>query len=161
MRPVRGQSCSLWPTGQGVRVDAGFHSGNVISPFYDSMLAKVVVWGRDRAQATQRMEAALRNTWVVGPPTNIPLLKDTMHISLEARRLGNRLPRLENLPQPAPLNLERGAVAVSSLVASTRTCTLVSRDTCRMACGRTVVAIRYVAKLEKKRVYAGRRTLKV
>ena len=107
--------CS-WPTGQGVRVDAGFHSGNVISPFYDSMLAKVVVWGRDRAQATQRMEAALRNTWVVGPPTNIPLLKDIYATSrwkrgdLETGFLG-----LENLPQPAPLNLERGAVAATCL----------------------------------------------
>ena len=107
--------CS-WPTGRGVRVDAGFTSGNVISPFYDSMLAKVVVWGRDRTQATQRMNAALRNTWVVGPPNNIPLLKDVFSTSRwRSGELETGFLELEKLPQPAPLNLSKGALAATCL----------------------------------------------
>lgn len=105
-----------WPVGRGVRVDSGFTSGNVISPFYDSMLAKVVVWGRDRTQATQRMTAALRNTWVVGPPTNIPLLKDIYAAPRwNSGELETGFLELENLPQPAPLNLERGAMVATCL----------------------------------------------
>ena len=108
------------------------------------MLAKVVVWGRDRAQATQRMEAALRNTWVVGPPTNIPLLKDIYATSrwkrgdLETGFLG-----LENLPQPAPLNLERGASR--NLLGGFNAHMPWSREIPAGWRGRTVVAIRYVA----------------
>lgn len=105
-----------WPTGRGVRVDAGFETANTISPFYDAMLAKIVVWGTSRAQATQRMQAALAHTWVVGPATNIPLLKDIFttarwhQAELETGFLG-----LEGLPKPPPLNLESGAVVATCL----------------------------------------------
>jgi len=57
------------------RVDTGFGEGDVVTPFYDSMIAKLIVWGRDRAQALARLEAALRDTHIVGPVTNVAFLR--------------------------------------------------------------------------------------
>src|SRR4051812_291955 len=53
------------PTGPGVRVDTGMSVGDVISPAYDSMVAKVIAWGRDRPEALARLRCALRDTTVV------------------------------------------------------------------------------------------------
>jgi acetyl/propionyl-CoA carboxylase alpha subunit/acetyl-CoA carboxylase carboxyltransferase component len=53
------------PTGPGVRVDTGFSEGDVIPPQYDSMIAKVIAWGRDRPEALARLRCALRETTVV------------------------------------------------------------------------------------------------
>jgi acetyl-CoA carboxylase biotin carboxylase subunit len=55
--------------GPGVRVDTFIESGTVIPPFYDSMIAKLIVWDNDRAAAIARAERALRETTVVGVPT--------------------------------------------------------------------------------------------
>ena len=57
------------PAGPGVRVDTFLESGSVIPPFYDSMVAKIVVWDTDRAAAIARAERALAETNVVGVPT--------------------------------------------------------------------------------------------
>jgi acetyl-CoA carboxylase, biotin carboxylase subunit len=61
------------PEGEGVRVDAGYAEGDVVSPYYDPMLAKLIVVGADRAQAITRAEAALKDFRVEGIKTNIPL----------------------------------------------------------------------------------------
>ncbi|MET0863859.1 MAG: biotin/lipoyl-containing protein, partial [Nakamurella sp.] len=53
------------PTGPGVRVDTGIATGDAISPDYDSMIAKIIAWGRDRAEAMARLRVALRGTTVV------------------------------------------------------------------------------------------------
>ncbi|MCV2489275.1 ATP-grasp domain-containing protein [Geodermatophilus sp. YIM 151500] len=53
------------PTGPGVRVDTGMGVGDVIPPEYDSMIAKVIAWGRDRPEALARLRCALRETTVV------------------------------------------------------------------------------------------------
>ncbi|MCY7366468.1 MAG: ATP-grasp domain-containing protein, partial [Frankiaceae bacterium] len=53
------------PTGPGVRVDTGISVGDVIPPDYDSMVAKVIAWGRDRPEALARLRCALRETTVV------------------------------------------------------------------------------------------------
>src|SRR4051794_25080490 len=53
------------PTGPGVRVDTGMSVGDVIPPTYDSMVAKVIAWGRDRPEALARLRVALRDTTVV------------------------------------------------------------------------------------------------
>ena len=53
------------PTGPGVRVDTGISVGDVIPPDYDSMVAKIIAWGRDRPEALARLRVALRETTVV------------------------------------------------------------------------------------------------
>lgn len=58
-----------------VRVDTGFGEGDEVSPFYDSMIAKLIVWGEDRAQALARLDAALRDTHLMGLHTNVAFLR--------------------------------------------------------------------------------------
>jgi acetyl-CoA carboxylase, biotin carboxylase subunit len=64
--------------GPGVRIDTFIESGTVIPPFYDSMIAKLVVWDNDRAAAIARAERALRETTVVGVPTTRDLALDVL-----------------------------------------------------------------------------------
>ncbi len=59
----------------GVRVDSGVREGDAISPFYDPMIAKLIVWGADRNQALSRMAQALSEFHIVGLATNIAFLK--------------------------------------------------------------------------------------
>ncbi|MDP4300312.1 acetyl/propionyl/methylcrotonyl-CoA carboxylase subunit alpha [Leptothrix discophora] len=58
-----------------LRVDAGVREGDAISPHYDSMVAKLLVWGEDRAQALARLDAALAQTRIVGLQTNVAFLR--------------------------------------------------------------------------------------
>ena len=62
----------LPPGGTGVRVDGGVYDSYVIPPFYDPLIAKLIVWGRDRDEAVGRMERALHEFAVAGVKTNIP-----------------------------------------------------------------------------------------
>ena len=59
-----------WPGGTGIRVDSGIESGSVVSPHYDSMVAKLIAHGPTRAEAARRLADALRATVLVGPLTN-------------------------------------------------------------------------------------------
>jgi acetyl-CoA carboxylase biotin carboxylase subunit len=58
------------PGGPGVRWDAGVETGDEVTLYYDSMLAKLIVWAPDRAQALDRMDRALGELIVAGLPTN-------------------------------------------------------------------------------------------
>jgi 3-methylcrotonyl-CoA carboxylase alpha subunit len=58
-----------------VRIDSGFAQGDTISPFYDPMIAKLIVWGADRREALTRMVAALQACRVAGVATNIGFLQ--------------------------------------------------------------------------------------
>ncbi|HEY2766867.1 MAG TPA: acetyl-CoA carboxylase biotin carboxylase subunit [Solirubrobacteraceae bacterium] len=60
------------PTGPGVRVDSGVGAGGEVSPMYDPMVAKLIVWDADRAQATRRMLRALSEYEIEGLRTLIP-----------------------------------------------------------------------------------------
>ncbi|MDA1329510.1 MAG: acetyl-CoA carboxylase biotin carboxylase subunit [Chloroflexi bacterium] len=60
------------PTGPGVRVDTGVYAGFQISPYYDSLISKLVVRGETRGQAILRMRRALEEYKIVGVLTNIP-----------------------------------------------------------------------------------------
>jgi 3-methylcrotonyl-CoA carboxylase alpha subunit len=57
------------------RIDRGFDEGDAISPHYDSMIAKLIVWGDTRAQALARLDAALAQTHIVGLATNVAFLR--------------------------------------------------------------------------------------
>ena len=62
----------LPPGGFGVRIDSAAYPGYQISPFYDSMIAKVIVWGKDRTEAIERMKRALGEFVIEGVHTTIP-----------------------------------------------------------------------------------------
>ncbi|MGA9175593.1 MAG: acetyl-CoA carboxylase biotin carboxylase subunit [Thermoactinomyces sp.] len=66
------------PGGYGVRVDSAVYQGFEISPFYDSMVAKLIVWGKDREEAIQRMKRALDEFIVEGIITTIPFHRKLM-----------------------------------------------------------------------------------
>jgi acetyl-CoA carboxylase, biotin carboxylase subunit len=68
----------ILPTGPGVRVDTGVYPGFEITPFYDPMIAKLIVWGETRAQAILRMRRALEEYRIIGVRTNIPFHQTLM-----------------------------------------------------------------------------------
>jgi pyruvate carboxylase subunit A len=61
------------PGGPGVRVDSGVYAGYTIPPYYDSMIAKLIVWGNDREEAIARGRRSLLEYVVGGVKTNIPI----------------------------------------------------------------------------------------
>ncbi|RAH99746.1 3-methylcrotonyl-CoA carboxylase [Acuticoccus sediminis] len=73
--PATGQLTTLrLPDGEGVRVDTGVAEGDRITPHYDPMIAKLIVWGPDRASALARLSRALGETRVAGSVTNVAFL---------------------------------------------------------------------------------------
>ena len=62
-----------WPGGPGVRVDTHAHTGYDMPASFASLLAKLIVWGRDRNEAVRRLDAALSETMILGVDTLIPL----------------------------------------------------------------------------------------
>ena len=71
-------SAYLPPGGMGVRVDSGVYTGCQISPYYDSLIAKLITWGHTRQEAIQRMERALSEFHIRGVKTTIPFLQQLM-----------------------------------------------------------------------------------
>ncbi len=63
-----------WPEGPRRRYEFGFDEGDEITPFYDPMIAKVIVWDESRPRAIQKMIQVLRDSVVFGVHTNIPYL---------------------------------------------------------------------------------------
>jgi acetyl/propionyl-CoA carboxylase alpha subunit len=63
------------PSGPGVRVDSGVAQGDRVNGQFDSMIAKLVVWGPDRPQATARLSQALEDFVILGCRTNLPFLQ--------------------------------------------------------------------------------------
>ncbi|MFD2766237.1 acetyl-CoA carboxylase biotin carboxylase subunit [Micromonospora eburnea] len=66
------------PTGEGVRVDSGYVAGNTVTPFYDSLMAKLIVSGRDRTEAVERARAAVAQFEIVGPKNNVPFFAELL-----------------------------------------------------------------------------------
>ena len=61
-----------WPEGPGIRVDSHLYAGYEIPPYYDSLLAKLIVWGEDRTEALSRARQALADCRIEGVKTNLP-----------------------------------------------------------------------------------------
>ncbi|MBP7294538.1 MAG: acetyl-CoA carboxylase biotin carboxylase subunit [Acidobacteria bacterium] len=87
------------PGGPGVRIDTFVSAGYRILPYYDSLIAKLIVWGRDRQEARVRMLRALEQFVVEGVQTTIPLLQkvlrddDFVHGDYDTHFLERLLPR--------------------------------------------------------------------
>ena len=97
------------PGGPGVRIDTFAHSECTISPYYDSMIAKIIVHGRDRHEAIARMRRTLEMTVIEGISTSVPLhLQILNEPDFQAGRLGTGFmdrfmpkPKLEKLADTA------------------------------------------------------------
>ena len=69
------------PAGPFVRIDSGFTVGSVVSPYYDSLLAKIIVWGRTRDEALGRARRAIAEIDVQGVNTTADFLNDILQTS--------------------------------------------------------------------------------
>jgi len=79
------------PSGTGIRVDTGVGEGSMVPPYYDSMIAKLIVRGSTRDEAIDRLAAALAAFKIAGISTNIPLLAAiAAHNDFRANRIGTR-----------------------------------------------------------------------
>ena len=88
------------PEGEGVRIDSAMEEGTMIPPFYDSMIAKLIVRGDSREQAIDRLAKALDTFEVEGIATNIPFLKAIVtHPDFKANKVDTRW--LERVLMPA------------------------------------------------------------
>lgn len=63
------------PGGPGIRVDSHLYAGYGVPPYYDSLLGKIIAWGRDRDEAAARMERALTETVITGVPQTAAFLR--------------------------------------------------------------------------------------
>ena len=103
-----------------VRIDSGFGEGDAISPHYDSMIAKLIVWGADRAQALARLDAALAQTHIVGPHTNVAFVRRVVGSNafatadLDTALIERERPALFEAP-PLPLQCVIGGVVAHAL----------------------------------------------
>jgi acetyl-CoA carboxylase, biotin carboxylase subunit len=66
------------PTGDGVRVDSGYAEGTTVTPFYDSLMAKLIVFGADRDDAIAKARTAVAGFEIVGPKNNLPFFAELL-----------------------------------------------------------------------------------
>jgi 3-methylcrotonyl-CoA carboxylase alpha subunit len=108
-----------------VRIDAGVREGDAISPFYDSMIAKLIVWGATREQALARLDEALSRTHIAGPHTNAAFLRRVVRsrsfatADLDTALIERERPALFGHPG-LPLQVAAAGVVAHSLAAETR-----------------------------------------
>ncbi|GAA3902149.1 biotin carboxylase N-terminal domain-containing protein [Microbacterium invictum] len=90
-----------WQAAPDVRTDAGVETGSTITADYDPMIAKVIAAGADRAEALDRLDAALAGTVVLGVDTNIAFLRGLLaQVAVRAGDLDTGL--IDRLPAPGP-----------------------------------------------------------
>ena len=98
------------PGGPGVRVDTFAHSECTVSPYYDSLIAKIIAWGRDRNEAIARMRRTLEMTVVDGIKTTIPLhLRILQEPDFVAGKLSTAFMERYAKPAAPPSSLDRSA----------------------------------------------------
>ena len=79
-RPCPGTVMGLHlPGGKGVRIDSAIYSGYAIPPFYDSMIAKISVWAKNRGEAIRKMQSALGEVIIEGVETNVDYQYDILN----------------------------------------------------------------------------------
>ncbi|MBC3928637.1 acetyl/propionyl/methylcrotonyl-CoA carboxylase subunit alpha [Undibacterium sp. CY21W] len=104
------------------RIDSGVREGDTISPFYDPMIAKMIVWGKDRTEALARMAQALSQYQIVGLSSNIAFLSRLIHsdafanADLDTGLIARNEAQL--FPPAQPASVDVVALAVVSLLLS-------------------------------------------
>jgi len=119
--PSPGRITSLRPaSGPWVRNDSGVYGGYVIPRFYDTLMAKLIVWGADREGAITRMARALAEYKVVGVQTTIPLLQHIMRDEdFVAGRLSTQfLDRLMAVARPEATGRRRHIALIAAALAA-------------------------------------------
>ena len=103
---IRAMSFKGEESAQGIRIDAGFEAGDSVTPFYDPMIAKVVVHGASRAEALAALLKALDEAVVIGPKTNLAFLRGLLRSrefaagAIDTGFIDANLGRLGALPHP-------------------------------------------------------------
>jgi len=112
------------PDPAAIRIDSGVREGDTISPYYDPMIAKLIVWGKDRNEALARMSAALGQYQLVGLSSNIAFLQRLIQsAAFSGADLDTGLierNQAELFPAPADVTLVTLALAAIRIVLSER-----------------------------------------
>ncbi|HXV42009.1 MAG TPA: biotin carboxylase N-terminal domain-containing protein, partial [Anaerolineae bacterium] len=114
--PVTGKVLRLVePAGPGLRVDSGLASGDEVTPYYDPLLAKLIVLAENRPEASRKMAVALSQYVILGLTTNVPFLRDL--ITHEAFQRGETPTDFVEQHfmgwQPAPSSLDLALIAAA------------------------------------------------
>jgi geranyl-CoA carboxylase alpha subunit len=135
----------------GVRIDDGIRQGSVVSPFYDPMVAKVIVHGRDRSDAIRRLRAALVNAPLLGLKNNGRFLSDLVdHPAFREARMTTTLidqwleqgePLLQ-APVPSMAAWQVAALALAQQQCSSWRANSVAAYSVRLLCGEVVRTVR-------------------
>ena len=113
-RPAPGRlGAVVWPSGPGIRVDAGYASGDEVPHAYDAMLAKVIAHGPSRDAAISTLREALLGTVIAGVPTNIAWLLDL----LDSEAFRNGAMSTQTAAEVPPEAPDPGIAAVAALAA--------------------------------------------
>jgi 3-methylcrotonyl-CoA carboxylase alpha subunit len=122
-----------------VRVDGGVRAGDTISPYYDPMIAKLIVRGADRDQARARMLRALAATQIVGVHTNVAFLRRLMadeafaEADLDTGLIERR--RATLLPAPIPATREALLLACAAVLEQEKAASALTIDPWAERCG--------------------------
>jgi len=104
--------------GHGLRIDSGYREGDVVSPYYDAMLAKVIAWAPDRASAIDRLNGGLNAMDVRGIVSNIPFLSALItHPSVRANAIDTSFIERE-LQGLTPPQATAGALELAAAIAA-------------------------------------------
>ena len=108
------------PGGPWVRNDSGVYDGYTIPRYYDTLMAKLIVWGPDRPAAIARMTRALAEYKVVGVRTTIPVLQHVMgHPDFAAGRLSTEfMERLKGVDRPEGAGARRQVAIIAAAIAA-------------------------------------------
>ena len=104
-----------------LRVDSGLREGDTVSPYYDSMIAKLICWGEDRPTAIARAQQALAQTQLTGPATNLRFLSRLLALpAFQTAQLSTAVIASHQtaLTAPRPLSEDHRVLAVAAALRS-------------------------------------------
>jgi acetyl/propionyl-CoA carboxylase alpha subunit len=109
------------PGGPGIRVDSGIREGSTVTPYYDSLLAKLIAWGETRGVAIVRMRRALEEYQIVGVTTNLDLHRALLDSPrFFGSQFHTRFLEEESFVPPPPPEDEYLAAALTAVLADWR-----------------------------------------